>query len=52
MRFTIVAVGDRLPDWADAATAEYLKRMPREARVELKQVVPHGARRAATLGRR
>lgn len=38
MRFTIVAVGDRLPDWADAATAEYLKRMPREARVELKQV--------------
>jgi 23S rRNA (pseudouridine1915-N3)-methyltransferase len=33
-------VGDKLPGWADAATAEYLKRMPREARVELLAVKP------------
>jgi 23S rRNA (pseudouridine1915-N3)-methyltransferase len=40
MRLTIVAVGDKLPAWADSATAEYLKRMPREARVELLVVKP------------
>jgi 23S rRNA (pseudouridine1915-N3)-methyltransferase len=38
MKLTIVAVGERMPDWAEAATAEYLKRMPREARVELREV--------------
>jgi 23S rRNA (pseudouridine1915-N3)-methyltransferase len=45
MKVTIVAVGDKLPDWAVAATAEYLKRMPREARVELKELT--AARRSA-----
>lgn len=40
MRLTILAVGDKLPAWAEAATAEYLKRMPREARVELVSVKP------------
>ncbi len=40
MRLSILAVGDKLPAWADAATAEYLKRMPREARVELVAVKP------------
>jgi 23S rRNA (pseudouridine1915-N3)-methyltransferase len=40
MRLSILAVGDKLPGWADAATAEYLKRMPREARVELLTVKP------------
>jgi 23S rRNA (pseudouridine1915-N3)-methyltransferase len=40
MRLSILAVGDKLPGWADAATAEYLKRMPREARVELLVVKP------------
>ena len=40
MRLTILAVGDKLPAWADTATAEYLKRMPREARVELVAVKP------------
>ncbi len=40
MRLTILAVGDKLPAWADSATAEYLKRMPREARVELVAVKP------------
>jgi 23S rRNA (pseudouridine1915-N3)-methyltransferase len=40
MRLTILAVGDKLPDWADEATAEYIKRMPREARVDLVAVKP------------
>jgi 23S rRNA (pseudouridine1915-N3)-methyltransferase len=40
MRLTILAVGDKLPGWAEAATAEYLKRMPREARVEVVTVKP------------
>lgn len=40
MRLTLLVVGDKLPAWAEAATAEYLKRMPREARVELATVKP------------
>jgi 23S rRNA (pseudouridine1915-N3)-methyltransferase len=40
MKLTLIAVGDKLPGWADEATAEYLKRMPREARVELVTVKP------------
>lgn len=40
MRLTILAVGDKMPGWAEEATAEYLKRMPREARVELVTVKP------------
>jgi 23S rRNA (pseudouridine1915-N3)-methyltransferase len=40
MRLTILAVGDKMPGWAETATAEYLKRMPREARVELVAIKP------------
>jgi 23S rRNA (pseudouridine1915-N3)-methyltransferase len=40
MRLTLLAVGDKMPGWAEEATAEYLKRMPREARVELVTVKP------------
>jgi 23S rRNA (pseudouridine1915-N3)-methyltransferase len=36
----MIAVGERMPAWAEDATAEYLKRMPREARVELVTVRP------------
>lgn len=35
MKISLLAVGDRLPGWAEEATAEYLKRMPRETRVDL-----------------
>lgn len=38
MKLTILAVGDRMPGWAETATAEYLKRMPREAGVTLHTV--------------
>lgn len=40
MRFLIVAVGHRQPPWVDTAFAEYTKRMPREARVELLEIKP------------
>lgn len=40
MKLTILAVGDKLPDWAEKAVAEYVKRMPREARVEVVPLRP------------
>lgn len=40
MRYLIVAVGHRQPVWVDAAFAEYAKRMPREARIELIEIRP------------
>ncbi len=50
MRLILLAVGDRLPAWAEAATAEYLKRMPREARVDLLKIRPENrADRAASV---
>ena len=38
MRLALVAVGQRLPSWAETACDEYLKRFPPEWRVELKAV--------------
>jgi len=38
MRITIVAVGQRQPDWAETAVADYLARFPSDFRVELKTV--------------
>lgn len=50
MRFFIVAVGHRMPEWVDAGFSEYAGRMPREMRVELIALKPAprggGARRA------
>lgn len=40
MKLTLLSVGDKLPAWANTATAEYLKRMPREARMELVEIKP------------
>jgi len=40
MKLFIVAIGDKLPAWAETATAEYVRRMPREARVEIVAVKP------------
>ena len=36
MKLVLVAVGQRPPAWADAAYADYAKRMPPELRLELK----------------
>ncbi len=38
MRLAVVAVGTRMPSWADAAFAEFARRMPRELPLELKEV--------------
>lgn len=40
MKLTLLSVGDKLPAWANTAAAEYLKRMPREARMELVEIKP------------
>lgn len=38
MRLTIVAVGMKVPDWAQTAYDDYVKRFPSEIKVELKAV--------------
>ena len=38
MRLLVVAVGQRVPDWAQAAWDDYAKRVPPEMRLELKPV--------------
>lgn len=40
MRVLILAVGDKLPAWAETAVADYVKRMPREVRVDVVPVKP------------
>ena len=51
MRLLIVAVGQRLPDWAQTAWADYVKRFPAELKVELKAVKtePRGSRSLPSL---
>jgi 23S rRNA (pseudouridine1915-N3)-methyltransferase len=38
MRLTIIAVGQKVPDWAQTAYDDYAKRFPPELKVELKAV--------------
>jgi 23S rRNA (pseudouridine1915-N3)-methyltransferase len=38
MRLLVVAVGQRVPEWAQAAWDDYAKRLPPELRLELKAV--------------
>ena len=38
MRFYIIAVGHKMPDWITAGFDEYAKRMPREAKIELLEI--------------
>ena len=51
MRLLIVAVGQRVPDWAQTAWDDYAKRFPRELQVELKAVKtePRGSKTLETL---
>ena len=51
MRLLVVAVGLRVPDWAQTAWDDYAKRFPHELRVELKAVKtePRASRTLATL---
>jgi 23S rRNA (pseudouridine1915-N3)-methyltransferase len=51
MRLLIVAVGQRVPDWAQTAWDEYAKRFPHEIKVELKTVKtePRASKTVETL---
>lgn len=52
MKVLVVAVGDRMPRWVDEAFAEYARRMPRTARVQLVEIRPeprHGGKPLAAL---
>ena len=51
MRLLVVAVGLRVPDWAQTAWEDYAKRFPHELRVELKAVKtePRGSKTLETL---
>ena len=40
MKLVIVAVGHKMDAWVNAGFAEYTKRMPREARIELVEIKP------------
>ena len=51
MRLLIVAVGQRVPSWAQTAWDDYVKRFPHEIKVELKAVKtePRGSKTLETL---
>lgn len=51
MRLLIVAVGQRVPDWAQVAWEDYAKRLPFEIKVELKTVKtePRGSKAVEAL---
>jgi 23S rRNA (pseudouridine1915-N3)-methyltransferase len=51
VRLYIVAVGQRVPDWAQTAWDDYAKRFPPEIRIELKAVKtePRGSKTLETL---
>lgn len=40
MRLTIVALGQRMPAWVDAAMADYAKRLPRDWNFALRELKP------------
>ncbi len=51
MKLYVVAVGQRVPDWAQTAWDDYAKRFPPELKVELKAVKtePRGSRTLETI---
>ena len=51
MKLWVVAVGQRVPDWAQTAWDDYAKRFPPEIKVELKAVKtePRGSKTIETL---
>jgi len=48
MKLRIIAVGHKMPAWVEQGCTEYIKRMPREAQVELVELKPD--KRAAGKG--
>jgi 23S rRNA (pseudouridine1915-N3)-methyltransferase len=51
MKLSVVAVGQRVPDWAQTAWDDYAKRFPPELKIELRAVKtePRGSRTVQTL---
>jgi len=51
MKLVVVAVGQRMPDWAQTACDDYAKRFPPDCRLEVKTVKtePRGSRSLETL---
>jgi 23S rRNA (pseudouridine1915-N3)-methyltransferase len=48
LRLVVAAVGERMPGWVDAAFADYARRFPRKARLELAAVRPESRGRTRT----
>ncbi len=51
MRIHLIAVGQKMPDWAQTAFDDYAKRFPPDARIEVKTVKtePRGSKSVAAL---
>lgn len=51
MRIHLIAVGQKMPDWAQTAFDDYAKRFPPDARIDVKTVKtePRGAKPVAVL---
>jgi 23S rRNA (pseudouridine1915-N3)-methyltransferase len=48
LKLVVAAVGERMPGWVDAAFADYARRFPRKARLELTAVRPEPRGRTRT----
>lgn len=40
MKLWVVAVGHKMPQWVETATQDYVKRMPRDCTIEIKELKP------------
>ncbi|MBT8578698.1 23S rRNA (pseudouridine(1915)-N(3))-methyltransferase RlmH [Polynucleobacter paneuropaeus] len=40
MRLTIVSVGHKMPDWVATASHDYIKRMPTDCAIDVKEIKP------------
>jgi 23S rRNA (pseudouridine1915-N3)-methyltransferase len=40
LKIRIISVGHKMPGWVETACAEYIKRMPREASIEIVEIKP------------
>lgn len=49
MKMLVVAVGSRMPGWVDAGFADYARRMPRRARIELVEIRPEPRRPTSSV---
>ena len=51
MQIHLIAVGNRMPDWVEAAYREYAKRLPRECALKLVEIAPGKRGRNADVAR-